>query len=76
MLLVVLTLSASSWYLLFSKSTRRKLSKPGSELYKLNEEQQNTFDAMNVVGLVIVALVSTIILFVMIVVAVTRLIGL
>jgi cbb3-type cytochrome oxidase subunit 3 len=72
-LIVLLILTIGGWYFVFNEPARREQSKPGWELLRLNKEQRDISDSMNLVVALIVALTSSVILIVLLAVSIQRL---
>jgi hypothetical protein len=69
--LVILTLV--SWLFVLSKSTRRSHSKPAAELFRMNKEQRESFEALTLASSLVIALMSSIVLIFILIAAIIKL---
>ena len=69
---MLLLLSAVCWFLVFNKSARYKVQRGAWRLYRLeSQEQREAYDALQFAGVLVGALVFTIIFFASLVAAIT-----
>jgi ABC-type phosphate transport system permease subunit len=72
-LFLLFLFSAGSWLLVFKKSARHKVQKGAWRLYGLErQEQKETYDAAYLAGMLVLALVFTVLFFVALVASIVK----
>ena len=72
-LFLLLLFSAGCWFLVFKKSARHKVQKGAWRFYGLErQEQKDTYDAVYLAGMLVLALVFSILFFVALVASIVK----
>lgn len=72
---ILLILTLVSWLFVLSKSVRSTYSKPAAELFRLNNEQRDSFEALILASSLVIALLSSVVVIFVLVAALIELFG-